>query len=120
MAVRRYRAALIGLNHYHATGWFESLADFPDRIEIVALYDPDQAFGKRLAPDHHDPHLSAALPATASAIPFFDDLERLIDEIRPDIAVVTLPNVAAPDAIARLAAASIHVLADKPGAKTAD
>ena len=25
------RVAVIGLNHYHVTGWFESLAEIPER-----------------------------------------------------------------------------------------
>ena len=41
---------IIGLNHYHVTGWVKSLELFRDRLEIVALYDPDPARGATLAP----------------------------------------------------------------------
>lgn len=119
MSVNRRRVAVIGLNHYHVTGWVESLAEFSERLEIVALSDPDPARGMRLTPDHVDPHLSRSLPPWAAEIPFFDDLDALLREARPEIAVVTLPNAAAPDAIARLGGAGVHLLVDKPGARTA-
>lgn len=114
-----YRVVIVGLDHYHVTGWAESLQQFPDRIEIVGLHDPDPALGERLAPAHHDPRLSEALPAHLAAVPFITDLDALIRECRPDIALVTLPNAHAPAAIEHLAAAGIHLLVDKPGARTA-
>ncbi|MCC6792279.1 MAG: Gfo/Idh/MocA family oxidoreductase [Thermomicrobiales bacterium] len=114
-----HRVAVIGLNHYHVTGWVESLAQLRDRVEIVALYDPDPARGRRLAPDHTDPSLSAALPGWAADLPFVTDLDTLIREHRPDVALVTLPNIDAPAAVTRLANAGIHILSDKPLARTA-
>ena len=59
------------------------------------------------------------MPESAADIPFYADLDVLIREARPEIAVVTLPNAAAPLAIERLAAAGVHLLVDKPGARTA-
>lgn len=117
--MNRRRVAVIGLNHYHVAGWVDSLAEFPDRIEIVALYDADPARGVSLTPDHSDPHLSRRLPSWAAEIPFYTDLDVLIREARSEIAVVTLPNLAAPPAIERLAVAGVHLLVDKPGARTA-
>ena len=52
-------------------------------------------------------------------MPFETDLDRLIDRHALDIAVVTLPNADAPAVIARLAAANVHLLIDKPGARSA-
>lgn len=115
----KYRLAVIGLNHYHVTGWVESLEVFDDRIEIVALYDPDPANGERLAPSHHDPVLSPTLPAWTRELPFFTDLDALIAAQKPDLALITLPNVAMPAAIEKLARAGVHLLIDKPGARTA-
>ena len=46
----KLRVAVVGLDHYHVTGWVESLEQFADRLEIVALYDPNPAVGERLAP----------------------------------------------------------------------
>jgi predicted dehydrogenase len=111
--------AVIGLEHYHVTGWVESLEQFSDRIEIVALYDPDPALGERLAPSHHDPILSPALPPRYRELPFTTDLNALIREQKPDLALVTMPNNAMPAAIETLANAGIHLLIDKPGGRTA-
>jgi hypothetical protein len=75
--------------------------------------------GKRLAPDHSDPHLSAALPSWVAGLLFETDLSCLIREHRPDLALVTLPNSEASAAIEQLAVAGVHVLVDKPLARTA-
>jgi predicted dehydrogenase len=114
-----YRLAVIGLNHYHVTGWVESLEAWSDRIEIVALYDADPALGERLAPSHHDPILAKALPAWCRDLPFYTDLDTLIAEVKPDLALITLQNIDMPAAIARLADAGVHMVVDKPGGRTA-
>jgi predicted dehydrogenase len=72
-----------------------------------------------MAPDHADPHHSQALPEWAVSVPFETDLHRVFTEYTPDVALVTLPNVDAPAAIAACANAGVHVLVDKPSARTA-
>lgn len=113
------RVGVIGLEHYHVTGWVDSLGLFRDRIEVVALYDPDPARGVALAPTHHDSHLSTVLDERYRAVPFYTDLDALLGRERIDLALVTLPNAATPQAIVRLSAAGVHMLVDKPGARTA-
>lgn len=113
------RVGVIGLEHYHVTGWVNSLELFTDRIEIVALHDPDPVRGERLAPSYYDPHLSAALAESYRGLPFYTDLQTLLSEQRLDLALVTLPNAAIPDAVVALARAGVHMLVDKPGARTA-
>lgn len=113
------RLGVVGLEHYHVTGWVDSLAQFTDQVEIVGLYDPDPENGKRLVPRHSDPHLSQALPAHFKDLPFTTDLDSLVKDQKIDIALVTMPNFLAPAAITQLANAGIHMLVDKPGAKTA-
>jgi predicted dehydrogenase len=117
--VTKKRLVVVGLEHYHITGWIETLEEFADQIEIVALYDPDPALGRRLAPLHHDPIMRDELPERYRDVPFGTDLETLLSEFRPDLALITLPNVAAPRAIELLATAGIDLLIDKPGARTA-
>lgn len=56
------RVGVVGLEHYHVTGWVETLELFSDQLEIVALYDPNPAVGARLAPA-----LSTRLCAPGSA-----------------------------------------------------
>lgn len=114
----KFRVGVIGLEHYHVTGWVNSLELFPDRLEIVALHDPDPARGAALAPQFYDPHLSAALNDSYRSLPFFTDLDTLLANQPIDIALVTLPNSEMPTAITRLAKAGVHILVDKPGART--
>ena len=115
----RLRLAVVGIDHFHATGWVESIEQFGDEIEIVGLYDRKPEVGRTLAPIDRDPRLSPALDSAHRALPFYTDLARLLAEQELDLALVTLPNVDAPAAIERLAAAGVHLLIDKPGARTA-
>lgn len=110
------RTVVIGLEHYHVTGWVETLGLFPERIEIVGRFDPDASRANAMRPVFIDPSLPDRFPAWFMAAPFFSDLDRLIRETRPQLAVVTLPNALAPDAIVELARAGCHILSDKPGA----
>jgi UDP-N-acetyl-2-amino-2-deoxyglucuronate dehydrogenase len=110
------RVAVVGLDHYHTTGWVESLELFPDEIEIVAIYEPDESLWAGLAPRYFDPHLSARLHERHLDTPFVAELDTLIATYRPEIALVILPNVALPAAIETLANAGVHMLVDKPGA----
>lgn len=118
-ARRPLRVGVVGLGHYHVTGWLETLEGFPDELEIVALHDPDPERGRMLAPVHHDPSLRPALGEAYRAVPFEPSLERLIATYDLDLALVTLPNADAPAAIERLAAAGIHLIVDKPAARSA-
>jgi predicted dehydrogenase len=115
----RYRVAVVGLNHYHVTGWVGSLEALSDRVVVVARCDGDPARADGRAPDHIDPSLARQFPGWFNELPFEADLATLIDRHKPDIALVTLPNDEAPGAIELLADAGIHLLLDKPTARTA-
>lgn len=117
-AGRRLRVGVVGLAHYHVTGWVETLEGFEDELEIVALYDPDPELGQTLAPPHHDPALLAALGPRYRDLPIETRLDELIERHALDLALVTLPNADAPHAIERLASAGIHLLVDKPAARS--
>lgn len=110
------RVAVVGLDHYHTTGWVESLELFPDELEIVAIYEPDRSLWQGLAPRYYDPHLAPSLGDHHRSTPFVENLEELIAQHAPDIALVTLPNRDMPIAIEALARAGVHMLVDKPGA----
>lgn len=115
----RLRLGVVGIDHYHTSGWVESLEQFADEIEIVALYDADATMGTTLAARFHDPSLSPALAPRYRTLPFYDDLAQLLARERLDLALVTLPNRDAPAAIERLAAAGLHMLVDKPAGRDA-
>lgn len=113
------RVGVVGLSHFHVTGWVETLEAFPVDVDIVALYDPDPHRGRTLAPPHHDPTLRPSLGERYRDVPFETRLDDLIERHAIDIALVTLPNADAPAAIAMLADAGIHLLIDKPAARSA-
>ncbi len=119
MADRRLRVGVVGLGHYHVTGWVETIEGFPDELEIVALHDPDPELGRTLAPPHHDPSLRAGLGERYRVLPFETRLADLIGRHGIDIALVTLPNIDAPEAIEQLARAGVHLVVDKPAARSA-
>jgi len=110
------RTVVIGLDHYHVTGWVETLGLFPERIELAGRYDADPVRAGSLRPRFVDPGLTQQFPPAFDAVPFYSDIAALIREIRPELAVVTLPNRLAPEAIVELARSGCHILADKPGA----
>jgi len=116
--VARMRLGVVGVDHFHTTGWVESLEHYVDQVEIVALYDPNPAMAS-LRPNWVDPSLLRELPATYRELPFYTDLDRLIADQRLDLALVTSLPVNAPDAIVKLARAGVHMLADKPVTRTA-
>lgn len=115
----KLRAGIAGLDHYHTTGWAASLELFLERLEVVALCDPNPEMGERLAPTYYDPHLPAALPERYRALPFVTSLDELIAGHELDLVLVTLPNAQSPAAVTKLAEAGIHILIDKPGAPDA-
>lgn len=116
---RRLRLGVVGLDHYHVTGWAESLEAFAAEIEVVALYESDDAVRATLAPRHRDPSLPAALPTTYRDLPAWSDLSAMLATESLDLALVTLPNRDAPPAIETLARAGVHMLVDKPAAISA-
>jgi predicted dehydrogenase len=116
---RRLRVGVVGLDHYHVTGWVETIEGFPDELEIVALYDPDPEMARTLAPTHHDPSLRPGLGEAYRGLPVETSLDDLIERHALDVALVTLSNADAPAAIERLAGAGIHMIIDKPAARTA-
>jgi len=115
----RLRVGVVGLSHYHVTGWVETLEGFPDELEIVALYDPDPERAHSLAPTHHDPSLRAGLGDRYRDLPVETRLEELVRGHDLDVALVTLPNSRAPEAIEHLARAGVHMIVDKPAARSA-
>ncbi len=113
------RLGVVGIDHFHTTGWVDSLEHYADQIEIVALYDADPEMGKTLRPRWADPGLRRELDSKYRSLPFYTDLDRMIAEQHLDLALVTLLPRDAADGIVKLAAAEVHMLADKPVTRNA-
>jgi UDP-N-acetyl-2-amino-2-deoxyglucuronate dehydrogenase len=111
-----YRVVVVGLNHYHVSGWVESLAQFSEQIEVVARYDANPERVYQPAPEFIDPNLSQTFPEWMASVPFYSSIDAMLRDSKPDIALVTLPNSDAPVAIELLARNGTHLLVDKPGA----
>ena len=73
---------MVGLDHYHFTGWWRPLSSSPTSSRCFARYDPNSAAGVRLAPRFVDPSFRMRLgsrddpgaysfPAAASSLVSF-------------------------------------------------
>ena len=106
MATGPFRLAILGIDHPHGSGWRESIFQLAGEIDIVALVP---RFGGA----------TTSLEERLSSLPRFESVADLIGWGQFDGALVCLPNNESPQAIAALAAAGKHVLAEKPGAASA-
>lgn len=104
---RPFRIAFLGVDHPHGAHWRELLQNLPREIEIAALVP---FYGGALA----------SLEERSAELPRFETVEKLLAWREFEGAVVCLPNNEAPAAIAQLAAAGKHVLAEKPAGGSAE
>src|SRR5438270_12232019 len=100
------RLAFLGIDHPHGAHWREQLANCAGEAEIVAFV-PSFDGG------------TSSLEERYANLPRFETVEALIEGAEFNAAVVCLSNREGPPAIAALAAAGKHVLAEKPVAATA-
>jgi predicted dehydrogenase len=102
-----FRVAFIGVDHPHGSGWRETMAQLGDELQIAAIVP---RFGEA----------TASLEERLANVQRFATVEELISWGEFDGAILCLPNNEGPTAIAQLASAGKHVLAEKPVAATAD
>src|SRR5205085_11616118 len=100
------RLAFLGTDHPHGAHWRQQLANFANDAQVVALVP---SFGGG----------TASLEERYADLPRFDSVDALLKGAEFDAGVVCLSNRDGPRAIAALAAAGKHVLAEKPVAATA-
>ena len=101
------RIALCGIEHPHSSEWYDALARVPE-LEPVAHYDPR-------------PGLSLdSLPEPYAGLPCYDDLFVLLTEQQVEAALVIQPLPDAEETMVNLARAGVHILAEKPVARTAN
>src|SRR5262245_57063170 len=100
------RLAYLGIDHPHGAHWRQQLTNFAGETEIVALVP---GFGGGVT----------SLEERFASIPRFDSVHALLAGAKFDAAVVCMSNREGPPAMAELAGAGKHVLAEKPVAATA-
>jgi predicted dehydrogenase len=102
-----FRIAFLGIDNPHGAGWRQLIETFSE-IRITAIVP---GFGGA----------TRSLEEKYTSVARFETVEELIAYGEFDGALVCLPNDAAPHAVARLAEAGKHVLAEKPvGGSAAD
>lgn len=101
------RVAIIGVTQPHGQGYIDTLRLLPG-VEIVGGFDLDE----------EETRARAAIALGADA-PIFDNVETLLDETRPDAFVITVPPVLTPGIVIAAANRGIHMVIEKPSARTA-
>ena len=96
-----FRLAFLGVDNPHGAGWRDLLLNFGDEVLLTAIMP---GFGGA----------TASLEERYARLPRFDTVEALLAGAEFDGAVVALPNNEGPQAVAQLARAGKHVLAEKP------
>jgi len=99
------RLAILGIDHPHGAHWRQQFANFADDLEIVAFVP---SFGGG----------TSSLEERFAQVPRFESVQALLANAQFDAAFVGLSNRDGPPAIAELARAGKHVLAEKPVAAT--
>jgi predicted dehydrogenase len=98
--------ALVGVDHPHAEEWHRTLTAVPELVPVA----------------HYDPHPSAAMERLAppyDGLPVYGDLAKLLARHPVQAALVMLPLEDAENALLTLARAGVHIMAEKPVARTA-
>jgi predicted dehydrogenase len=101
-----FRLAFIGIDHPHGAGWRKALLNLGDAVQITAIVP---RFGGA----------TASLEERNAAAPRFETVDELIRMGDFDGAIVCLPNNESVAALAALAAAGKHIVAEKPMAASA-
>src|SRR4051794_6831550 len=101
------RFAIIGVTQPHAAGYAESLLHMAE-AEIIAGYDWVNLDLVR-----------EKLPEQLSGLPLYDDVAALLDRERPEAVVICMPPSQTPAIIELAASRGVHIIAEKPCARTA-
>lgn len=101
------RIALYGLEHDHAWWMVKHIQDV-SRAKLVAIADP------------HKELLEKAKSKFSSDILYYEDFEKMLDELKPDAVVITAPNNEHLRLFRKCAIRGIHCLVQKPMATTSE
>lgn len=100
------RLAVIGLDHDHVWGLLADIAKEPD-ASLVAIADP------------HPELVAKAKARVPAGVKFYDDYVKMLDEVKPDAAIVTTENDRHLEILRQCAQRHIHYSTEKPLASTA-
>jgi predicted dehydrogenase len=96
----RLRVALVGAGLVGQAAHAITLAEDPDRFDLVAVVDPSPTVSRAVADRYRVPHTAATL---AEALP-----------LGPDAVVVAVPDPAHRDVCVQALTAGLHVFCEKP------
>lgn len=100
------RLAIIGLDHDHVWGLLADIAKEPD-AQLVAIADP------------HPELVAKAKARVPAGVRFYSDYRKMLDEIKPDAAIITTENDRHLEILRECARRHIHTSTEKPMASTA-
>ena len=100
------RLVIVGLDHDHVWGLLDAIAKEPD-AQLVAIADP------------HPELVSKAKARVPAGVKFYDDYRKMLDEIKPEAAIVTTENDRHLEILRECANRHIHYSTEKPMASTA-
>lgn len=100
------RVAIIGVTQPHGQGYIDTLRLLPG-VTIVGGYDLD------------DEARTQAAIALGAGAPTYDTVDALLDATRPHAVIITVPPVMVPEIVVNAANRRIHMVIEKPSARTA-
>lgn len=100
--MRKLRFAQAGVSLMHANMYRDTLMLLPDEIELVGFYDSDPQAAR------------AHLKDDVASLPFYESLSDLIEQAKPDAIMVSAYPDIMPDWLLQIAAAGVHIWAEKP------
>src|ERR1700716_2149987 len=104
LSAQQYKIAVIGLVHGHAWGHLPRMAK-SDVVKLVGISEPN-------------PDLIAEAKKVAPGVPVYDDYNKMLDEVKPDIVWTFVENNRHLEIAKACAARKIHVMYEKPLAST--
>jgi len=102
----KLRLAIVGLDHDHVWGLLEDIAQEP-QAELVAIAESDSSLVAR------------AKKEVPASVRFFSDYVEMLDDAKPEVAVVTTANDRHLEILRECAKRHIHYSTEKPMASSA-
>ena len=118
-----HRVGYIGVRHHHRDPYFQIADELP--VDIVAVCEPgEQTTTEDLVPMQDRPDEiqagDATVPDVVEGAAIYQDPYKLIDEESLDVVWITYANDATPAIVEACARSGIHVISEKPIARTAE